>query len=111
MSGMTPRRVFAAVLAALIGLVVLAGPASAHTELVSSSPAEGASLATVPTEVKLTFGEAVQLPPDPVKITGRDGAAWRAGKPSVAGAVVTVPVLEAGPAQASTLPWKDGAGD
>ncbi|MEU0797725.1 copper resistance CopC family protein [Amycolatopsis sp. NPDC005961] len=103
---MIPRRAFGAVLAALTGLVVLAGPASAHTELESSSPAEGAALAAAPTEVRLTFGEPVTLPPEAVKITGRDGTAWTVGTPAVAGAVVTAPVTPAGPAQAYTLTWK-----
>ncbi|MGK3207204.1 copper resistance CopC family protein [Amycolatopsis sp. MEPSY49] len=103
---MIPRRAFGAVLAALVGLVVLAGPAAAHTELESSSPAEGASLTTAPTEVKLTFGEPVTLPPEALKVTGRDGTAWTVGTPSVTGAVVTAPVTAAGPAQAYTLTWK-----
>ncbi|OXM66022.1 copper resistance CopC family protein [Amycolatopsis vastitatis] len=104
-------RAFGAVLAALTGLVVFAGPASAHTELVSSSPAEGASLATAPTQIQLTFGEPVTLPPDPVRVVGRDGARWRLGTPSVAGGVVTVPVTPAGGAQAYTLTWKVVAKD
>ncbi|MEV4052302.1 copper resistance CopC family protein [Amycolatopsis sp. NPDC049688] len=108
---MIPRRSFGAVLAALIGLVVLAGPASAHTELESSSPAEGASLATAPTQVRLTFGEPVTLPPDPVKITGRDGTAWAVGAPAVDGGVVTVPVTPSGTAQAYTLTWQVVAKD
>lgn len=103
---MIPRRAFGAVLAALIGLVVLAGPAAAHTDLESSSPAEGASLTSAPSEVKLTFEEPVTLPPEAVKITGRDGAAWTVGTPTVAGAVVTAPVTPSGPAQAYTLTWK-----
>ena len=61
---MIPRRAFGAVLAALTGLVVLAGPAAAHTDLESSSPAEGASLTSAPSEVKLTFEEPVTLPPE-----------------------------------------------
>jgi methionine-rich copper-binding protein CopC len=85
---------------------VLAGPASAHTELESSSPAEGATLGAAPTEVRLTFGEPVTLPPEAVKVTGRDGAAWKVGTPVVAGAVVTAPVTPSGPAQAYTLTWK-----
>ncbi|MEV6628434.1 copper resistance protein CopC [Amycolatopsis sp. NPDC051106] len=103
---MIPRRAFGAVLAALIGLVVLAGPASAHTELESSSPAEGAALAAAPAEVRLTFGEPVTLPPEALKVTGRDGTAWQVGTPVVAGAVVTAPVTPSGPAQAYTLTWK-----
>ncbi|MFJ9780030.1 copper resistance protein CopC [Amycolatopsis sp. NPDC101161] len=103
---MIPRRAFGAVLAALIGLVVLAGPAAAHTDLASSSPAEGASLTAAPSEVKLTFEEPVTLPPEAVKVTGRDGTAWTVGTPTVAGAVVTAPVTPSGPAQAYTLTWK-----
>ncbi|EOD66672.1 copper resistance CopC family protein [Amycolatopsis vancoresmycina] len=108
---MIPRRVLGAVLAALTGLLVLAGPASAHTELESSSPAEGASLATAPTQVQLTFGEPVTLPPDPVKITGRDGTAWQIGAPAVDGGVVTVPVTSSATAQAYTLTWQVVAKD
>lgn len=105
------RRLSGAVLAALTGLVVLAGPASAHTELVSSSPAEGASLATAPTQIQLTFGEPVTLPPDPVRVVGRDGTRWRLGTPSVAGGVVTVPVTPAGGAQVYTATWRVVAKD
>ncbi|MET8849530.1 copper resistance CopC family protein [Amycolatopsis sp. NPDC004625] len=108
---MIPRRAPGAVLAALLGLLVLAGPAPAHTELQSSSPAEGASLATAPTQVQLTFGEPVTLPPDSVKITGRDGTAWRIGAPAVDGGVVTVPVTPSGGAQAYTLTWQVVAKD
>jgi methionine-rich copper-binding protein CopC len=105
------RRTFGAALAALLGLVVLAGPASAHTGLESSSPAEGSSIAAAPTQVQLTFGEPVTLPPDPVKVTGRDGTAWKIGTPSVDGKVVTVPVSPDGPAQAYTLTWQAVAKD
>ncbi|MGW4527607.1 copper resistance CopC family protein [Amycolatopsis sp. NPDC004378] len=108
---MTPRRVLGALLAALTGLVVLAGPAAAHTELESSSPAEGAALAAAPAEVRLTFGEPVTLPPDALKVTGRDGTAWKVATPTVAGAVVTASVVPAGPAQAYTLTWKVIADD
>ncbi|SEF20896.1 hypothetical protein SAMN05421837_101603 [Amycolatopsis pretoriensis] len=103
---MIPRRVFGVVFAALTGLVVLAGPATAHTDLASSSPAEGASLTAAPSEVKLTFEEPVTLPPEAIKVTGRDGTAWTVGTPTVAGAVVTAPVTPSGPAQAYTLTWK-----
>ncbi|MEU5263907.1 copper resistance CopC family protein [Amycolatopsis sp. NPDC021455] len=100
------RRASGAVLVALAGLVVFAGPASAHTELVSSSPAEGASLATAPAQIQLTFGEPVTLPPDPLRVVGRDGARWQIGTPSVAGGVVTVPVTPVGGAQAYSATWK-----
>ncbi|WP_290057782.1 copper resistance CopC family protein [Amycolatopsis solani] len=108
---MIPRRVFGAVLAALTGLVVLAGPASAHTELESSSPAEGAALDAAPAQVRLTFGEPVTLPPDAIEVVGRDGVSWKVGTPAVDGGVVTAPVTPSGPAQAYTLTWKVVAKD
>lgn len=45
---------------ALVGLVLLAGPASAHATLVSSDPAEGAVLASAPSAVTFTFDEPVR---------------------------------------------------
>jgi methionine-rich copper-binding protein CopC len=108
---MIPRRALTAVFAAVAALVLLAGPAAAHTELESSSPAEGATLSEAPTQVQLTFGEPVTLPPDALKITGRDGTAWPVGTPAVAGTVVTAPVTPAGPAQAYTLTWQAVATD
>jgi methionine-rich copper-binding protein CopC len=108
---MIPRRALTAVFAAAAALLMLAPPAAAHTELESSSPAEGATLSEAPTQVQLTFGEPVTLPPDALKITGRDGAVWPVGTPAVAGNVVTAPVTPSGPAQAYTLTWQAVAED
>jgi len=102
---MNLRRLFGAFLLAVTGLFVLAVPASAHAELESSSPAEGAQLATAPLEIKLTFNEPVRLQSDPFKVEGRDGTSWKVGTASAAGALVTVPVTPAGPAQTYTVTY------
>ena len=47
------------VLAAALALATVAGPSDAHTDLVSSSPADGARLDTPPRQVRLEFSEAV----------------------------------------------------
>ncbi|KDN19066.1 copper resistance CopC family protein [Amycolatopsis rifamycinica] len=99
-------RLSGAFLLALSGVLLLAGPASAHTELKSSSPAEGASLAAPPREIQLTFEEPVTLQPDPISVTGPDGAKWTVGTPSVVDAVITAPVTPSGPAGAYTLTYK-----
>ena len=52
-------RSFAAAAAALILLIAGSGQATAHANLVSSDPVDGASLSTAPTEVTLTFSENV----------------------------------------------------
>lgn len=102
---MNLRRLLGVFLLALTGLVVLTVPASAHATLESSSPAEGAQVAQAPTEIKLVFNEAVTLPPDPVKVEGRDGTRWKIGPASVAGTTVTVPLTPAGAAQAYTVTY------
>ena len=40
-------------------LIVSSHPASAHTELIKSSPAADKTISVIPTSVKLTFGEAL----------------------------------------------------
>ncbi|WIX98890.1 copper resistance protein CopC [Amycolatopsis mongoliensis] len=99
-------RLFAASLLALTGLLAFAGPASAHTALKSSSPADGASLAAPPRKVELTFEEPVTLQPDPIAVTGPDSAKWTVSASSVTDAVITAAVLPAGPAGAYTLTYK-----
>lgn len=56
------RRWVVAVIVAVIGLLVGAGPAAAHAELESTSPAQGTQLTSEPASVVLTFSEAVSLP-------------------------------------------------
>ena len=99
-------RLFAAALLALAGLLAFAGPASAHAALKSSSPAEGASLAAAPQKVELTFEEAVTLQPDPISVTGPDGAKWTVSTPAVTDATITAAVAPSGPAGAYTLTYK-----
>ena len=79
------------------GLVLTAGPATAHNELVGSSPAAGARLRSAPGEVRLDFGE--RLNPDVLTfvVTGPDGTDVTAGPPSTAGTGAVQP-LQALPA-------------
>jgi copper transport protein len=51
----------AIVVAALVALVALAGPAAAHASLDSSDPPSGAVLAQSPTQISLRFDEAVDI--------------------------------------------------
>ena len=101
-------------LAALVALVTVllgAPPAFAHTELETSSPVAGARLAVAPTVVSLTFGEAVRLPANPIRVTGPDGAVWTVGQATVTDTTVSAPVSPAGPAGAYTLTWQVVADD
>jgi len=73
-------------------LALTAAPASAHNELLSSSPASGARVTALPSDIVLTFAE--QTDPRFVKIaaTGPDGASVAAGAPQVAGTKVSQPL-------------------
>jgi methionine-rich copper-binding protein CopC len=96
-------RIALSLLGAVLVVFVTATPAFAHTELKNSEPTEGSSLSTTPTQVSLTFEEAVTLPAEPISVTGPDGSSWTVGPASIAGASVTAPVEATGPAGQYTL--------
>lgn len=84
-------------LVALAGFVT-AGQAAAHTSLVSSDPADGASLPAGPQQVRLTFDEPVQREFATITVTGPGGTRWDGGDAVVSGSSVTVPLRPLGPA-------------
>lgn len=51
------RRLMAALTAALVATLLAISPASAHSDLISTDPADGAVLDVAPTEVVFTFSE------------------------------------------------------
>ncbi len=93
---------------ALAGLALLAGagPAFAHAGLISSDPRDGASVATGPQLVDLTFSEAVQGGFSDVTVIGPGGRQWQAAEPSEDGPVVSVPVRPLGPAGEYTVGYR-----
>src|SRR5215212_9817070 len=72
--------------------VVTAGPAAAHAELVSTSPAEGARLDTPPQQVTLTFSEGVSVAAGYARVLDAKGNRIDSGTPAVSGDVLTVPL-------------------
>jgi methionine-rich copper-binding protein CopC len=92
------RRLVVVVLLSLAGLVGTAAPAFAHSQLLGSDPADGASLDAGPPKVTLTFNE--DMPPgfDAITVIGPDGAAWQTGQVTTSGPTVSVDVAPLGPA-------------
>jgi copper transport protein len=90
-------------------LLASAGTAWAHAVLVSTDPARDTVLATLPTEVSLTFGEPVQLPPGGQRVFDPDGVEVDDGHtshPGGRGDVVQIGVRP-GVAQGSyTVAWR-----
>lgn len=66
-------RALAVVVVAFAALLAAAGIASAHADLVSSSPANGSVLANEPSELTLTYSEAVTLDLSSVSVVAPDG--------------------------------------
>jgi methionine-rich copper-binding protein CopC len=88
----TTRGLAVLLITAWVGLGVAALPASAHSRLLSSSPADGTTLPTSPAEVVLTFNEDINPQFVTVRVTDGEGGDVVGAKASVAGPEVTVPV-------------------
>lgn len=103
---MSPLRTFAAGLAvAAVAVLATTLPASAHDQLVSSTPDDGERLAASPSSVSMTFsGELLVLDSDltgaVVLVVDESGTDWVAGAVTVSGNTVTAevdpPLPEAG---------------
>jgi len=85
-------------LVALSLMALTPNSASAHTELVSSSPENGAVITTWPTQVSLTFSEDLQniagKNSNVVTVHNAIAEELNAGDISVVGPTITVPVSE-----------------
>lgn len=108
---MNPRTILPALPLLSAVLLVLAplAPASAHADLVSSNPKDGARLDTLPHHVRLEFSEDMQQPAY-VVVTAADGSKVTTGKPAIDGTVVTQR-LGKGPAGAYTVAYRAVSGD
>lgn len=91
-----------------VAAVLAPAPASAHDTLIDSSPAAGTSVQTVPATVTLTYSADLisGAGTTGVEVTAPDGTPVHAGEPEVAGAVVTVPLAETGPAGEYSVVWR-----
>ncbi len=108
----TPRRrtlpaILAAGLLAAAALLVPALPAAAHDELVSTDPAAGATLQSLPAQI--TFSYSADILTDAgatvIEVTDSSGASLANGAPTVSGAEVTQAL--AGPASGTvTVKWR-----
>jgi methionine-rich copper-binding protein CopC len=80
-------RSLAVLLAALLLVAVGRGSADAHASLVSTSPEDGAQVATTPPSVSLTFSEDVDS--GDVAVAAPDGARVPTSEPRLSGPTVT----------------------
>ncbi|WAC68261.1 copper resistance CopC family protein [Microbacterium sp. SL75] len=111
-SSETPRRrtvpaVLAAGLLAAAALLVPALPAAAHDELVSTDPAAGATLESLPSQITLSYSADILTDAGAtvIEVTDSAGASLANGAPAVSGTEVTQAL--AGPASGTvTVKWR-----
>jgi methionine-rich copper-binding protein CopC len=65
-----------ALVVSFLAMGVVALPASAHSELLQSTPADGEQLTEAPAEIELVFGEAVQQQGGAIIVKGPDGTRY-----------------------------------
>ena len=94
----------AAVALCLVGPA--AAPALAHARLVSSTPADGATLAASPARIVLRFDEVVETSSAQVAVTAPDGSAVSTGVAEVQDGVVSADVDALPTAGDYTVGWR-----
>jgi methionine-rich copper-binding protein CopC len=95
------------IIASFAALVALARPALAHAQLTESSPADKASVSASPTELDLSFSEALNLKFSGLTIAGSDKSPVTTGDPMLMDGdkVLMVPVSQTLSAGAYTVYW------
>ena len=92
---MSRRAVLGAAAALVVGAsLATPAPVSAHAELVSSEPANGATLDALPTEIVLTFSENVGNPAG-LSVVAADGTVLEAGELEVVDDTMRLPLAAA----------------
>ncbi|WP_328389756.1 copper resistance CopC family protein [Nocardia sp. NBC_00416] len=91
------RRVTVASALLFLTLGLAAGPAAAHSAVVGSDPAEGATVQVGPQRATITFNEPLQPSFPAMTVVGPDGNLWSKGEPVVDGRNLSVEVGALGP--------------
>ncbi|WP_240630366.1 copper resistance CopC family protein [Specibacter cremeus] len=100
------RRALVGAAVVLLAMLGVATGASAHAELSSSTPKDGATVATVPADVTLTMTENVVANYSFVEVKDAAGTNWANGPVRVVDNVVTQPLREGAPAGTYAVAWR-----
>jgi methionine-rich copper-binding protein CopC len=105
-------------LSALLGAVVFAavllgavGPASAHDTAESTSPASGATLATPPDKVSVTFNHNPLALGSEILVNDATGANWADGSVEIVDNVASQKLKSGAPAGLYTVRWRVASSD
>ena len=92
-------------------LAVTAAPAAAHNALVSTAPADGATIKQAPGEIVLTFDEPALALGTSLIITGPTGQQIQTGPPRLVDNTVTQNLQPGAPAGPYTVLWRVTSAD
>ncbi len=92
--------------AVLLALLVPIGAASAHDTLVSTSPAEGSTVADMPAKIGLTYDNIPIAMGSEIRVVDDAGNNWAQGPATVTNRVVTQAVQPGTPAGTYTVQWR-----
>ncbi len=90
----------------LAATALLPAPAHAHDTLISSDPADGATLEVQPDAITLTYSADVLEVSPVVRIVDESGETLTEVTPTIDGPTVTAPVEEPLPAGTHTVQWR-----
>jgi methionine-rich copper-binding protein CopC len=99
-------RLVAATVTVCVALLLGAGPASAHTRLQSSDPADGSNIGSAPESVSLQFNEDIQAEFATLSVVGPDGTQYQKGVVSAANGQISTAVSPLGPAGAYQIGYR-----
>ncbi|GAA2326085.1 copper resistance CopC family protein [Dactylosporangium salmoneum] len=96
--------------AALLVLLVPAPPAFAHSTLLKTDPADGATVSAPPAAITLTFNENIKQQFSTIVVTGADGASYSDGAPHAVDKTLTQAVKPL-PTGAVKVAWRTVSAD
>ncbi|WSJ02025.1 copper resistance protein CopC [Nocardia sp. NBC_01329] len=95
----------------MVALGAATGPATAHSAVVGSEPADGATVEVGPQRATITFNEPLQPNFPAMTVVGPDGNLWSKGDPVVDGRNLGVEVGELGPAGVYRIAYRVTSAD
>jgi methionine-rich copper-binding protein CopC len=98
--------VFLGVVFFVAAVLFSAGPASAHDAAESSSPAQGATVATPPEKVSITFNRDPLALGSQIKVADAAGTNWAEGAVEIVDNVASQKLKEGAPAGKFTVVWR-----
>ena len=110
-SFLNPQRVISAILLAGLGILAPISPASAHTDLVSTSPAADSDVLAAQDTISLTFSEPPLVDGAAIVVMNSSGDILDSPAPSLEGASLSIPWPADLTTGKTTIQWRATAQD